>query len=131
MNVAEGLRACTAALGHMAAAARHFPQARRAEIETDLANRHGWLALAYESAGDMAKAEAEYRTQEAIVDRLTAADPRNMDLREKARARLNEARGVVTQMIAFDPSNAVWAKRRERIDADLARLHNSTGGQDQ
>jgi len=143
VDVKEALRACAAALAHMQDAARHFPKAKQDEIAVDLANRHGWMGMALAKAGNEAGAEEHYRKQEAIVEPLIAADPRNMQLRDiwltvqftlaeretaagrhdAARARLNEAKAVVYRMIAFDPSNALWVRRRARIEADLGRLN--------
>lgn len=145
VDIREALRACSAALAHMQDAARHFPKNRWPEIAIDLVNRYGWLGMAHAMAGDQAAADAAYGRQEPIIEPLIAADPRNLDLREiwltlqftlaeretaagkrdAARARLNEAKQVVDRMIAFDPSNAMWARRRARIEADLGHL-NST-----
>lgn len=142
VNAREALRACSAALRHMQDAARTFPNARRAEITTDLINRHGWLGIAYATIGDQKAADAQYHAQEVLIAPLIAADPRNMDLRdiwltlqftlaereakaghaEDARARLIKARAAVNEMMSFDPANKSWAGRRARIDEDLGKL---------
>jgi tetratricopeptide (TPR) repeat protein len=138
----EALRACGAALRHMQDAARHFPAGRRAEITTDLINRHGWLSTAYAENGDYKAVDAQYHEQEVLITPLIAADPRNMDLRDiwitlqfalaeregavghqdAAKARLQATRAVVDRMIAFDPANARWAGRKARIERDLKKL---------
>jgi tetratricopeptide (TPR) repeat protein len=141
------LRACAAALAQMEAAARRMPKAERAGIAADIANRHAWLGEAHRASGAMEAARREFRAQEAILTRLIAADPDNLELRDtwltvqfsfseraaaegrigEARRRLERARGVAERMIAFDPANDLWVRRRQRILEDIVRLSKAEG----
>jgi tetratricopeptide (TPR) repeat protein len=136
------IRSCRAALMQMQAAAIYSPPTKTDQAFADVGNRHAWLADALRQAGDWAAAEAEYRAQEQITKVLLSRDPKNLEHRDtwvvtqfslaeleaglgrvgEARDRLKAAAEVIARMRAFDPANAVWAKRAARVAADLEVL---------
>ena len=138
----EAVRACSAALAQMDAAERALPDTQRSAIQADIANRLAWLGDALRLAGRTPEAHRLYARQEAIMTRLIAADPRNLDLRDRwltlqftfaeradetgdraeARKRLRAALPVVRRMIGFDPRNDLWRRRERRILDDLKTL---------
>jgi len=142
VDVGMAMRSCRDALAAMQRVAERVGQGN--DVLGDLANRHAWLADAYRAAGDIAQAYAQRMAQERIVDRLRAQDPHNMDLRDiwltlqiamasyeridgnirEARQRLSAALAVSKAMTRFDPGNREWAKRRDRIVADLGHVAN-------
>ena len=133
------LRACAAALSQMEAVSRRLPGDRK--IQIDLTNRRAWLADAFVAAGDRAHALQQRQTQEIMLQRLMAGDPRDVDLkygwvvnqlalarlqlaaghREAARSRLLGARSDIEFLIASDPTNRMWAEMGEKIAALQAR----------
>lgn len=136
------LDACAAALVHMQQAAARLPPERRGTLDADIANRHVWLGDALVATGQLARAEPHYRAQERIIDRLIAADPRNLELRDtwitiqtagakraagrgdtaEARRRLERASAVIANMITFDPENRRWLERQSRIARELLEV---------
>lgn len=136
VDAPAALRACSASLARMQQAAAIRPDSG---LDSDVAHRHGWLADAHRANGDQAAALTHRLAEEKILERLVAADPKNMKLRqswaalqralaalefgagrkEAAAARLRRARDALDVMIAHDPANATWAKRRKQLDADL------------
>jgi hypothetical protein len=137
-DAAAAVRDCGAALEGMerAAAAPGAPTG----MQSDLANRHAWLAQAYRAAGDTPRSLTERLAEEEILAELLATDPKNMDLKERwvglqralaglefragrpadSRARLLRARAEITDMIAHDPANQVWAADKTEIEKNLA-----------
>jgi hypothetical protein len=134
------LRACAAALSRMEAASRRLPGDRK--IQIDLTNRRAWLADAFLAAHDRAHALEQRQAQEIMLQRLMAAEPRDVDLkygwvvnqlalanlqlasghRDAARSRLLGARSDIEFLIASDPTNRMWSDKGEEIAALLAKL---------
>ncbi|HEY4971075.1 MAG TPA: toll/interleukin-1 receptor domain-containing protein [Steroidobacteraceae bacterium] len=139
-DLASALKFCSDALAHMEAAAPLLADKRKSTEK--LINRHGWLADAYRANGYLKRARAERQTEEQMLNRLLAADPRNAELKDTwvslqraysildksdgnldaARSRLNAAMAVVEEMIRLDPSNAGWTRQRDRIRSDFLKL---------
>lgn len=139
------LQACRAGLARMeaAAAAAEDP----ASYARDLATRHAWLADAWRENGNPAQARAHRLAEEAILSRLTAEDPLNMDTRQKwvalqramaaleleagrpdlARRRLLSARATADAMVAHEPANQRWAALRSKIADNLIVLEKIQG----
>lgn len=146
VQAGEALRACRAALAHMQRAIRISPAADRQALAVDIVNRRAWLADALDAVGDSAGAARQNWLQGASIERLVAADPRNLDLRDvwliaqfalakrerlagaraAARARLIEARRLAERMIRFDPANDMWKLRLARAGEELALLDRAT-----
>ena len=136
----ETLVACRAALAHMEAAAA--ATARPDAYALDIANRHAWLADAWRANGDDSKAREHRIAEEAIIGRLTANDPANMEVRlrwvglqralagleftdgrpNQARKRLESALEAADVMVAHEPSNERWATLRRKTADDLVAL---------
>lgn len=136
----EALAECRVALARMqaAVAAAATPDV----YALDLANRHAWLADAWRENGDDAKARQHRLAEEAIVRRLTARDPANMEVRlrwvalqralaaldlgdgrpDLARRRLESALGAAEVMVAHEPANQRWAALRRKIADNLVLL---------
>jgi tetratricopeptide (TPR) repeat protein len=146
-NYSGALRACSSALQKMVLAAEKVPPVAVADAQAAVANRRGWLGETYKKLGRHDEALAQFRAQERITEQLLRSDPRNLEHRDTwitvqftiagfeaglgrrsdASARLHNARAVVLSMIAHDPESAVWKRRLERVDADLAKISTDTG----
>ncbi len=136
----EALTLCRTALSRMQAAVAASP--RPDVYALDLANRHAWLADAWRENGDDARAREHRLAEEAIVLRLTARDPANMEVRlrwvavqralaalaftdnrpDEARRRLESARDAADAMVAHEPANESWAALRRKIGDNLVVL---------
>lgn len=139
VDAAGAVRRCEAAL---AAIEQARDMGVGGAIDEDLINRHAWLADAYRAADRTEDAFVQRQLQGEILDRLVAADPRNMDLKQSwvglqraqasleyaldrkadALSRLRKARDVVKAMHAFDPANTEWTKLADKIELSIAYL---------
>lgn len=137
---AEALEHCRIALARMQAAVAAADQPDAWAL--DLANRHAWLADAWRENDDDARAREHRLAEEAIVTRLAAADPANMEVRlrwvavqralaalalgegrpDEARRRLESARDAADAMVAHEPANERWAALRRKIGDNLVVL---------
>jgi hypothetical protein len=144
VDVRGALTHCSAALAAMQAIAAQRPDDVKAQ--SDLANRHAWLADAYREAGDLGHALAHRRAEGRILEGLMAADPHNLDRRtawlgqqralaglegltgnrRAAMTRLRRARETLDPMIAGDRENAEWKALRERIDATITYFEKTS-----
>lgn len=133
------LRSCTASLANMEGAVERANDPRA--LWDDLANRHAWLADAHHANGDDGNEWSHRRSQERLLHRLRARDPKNMDWKDmwlalqialakmeieagataRAKSRLAAAEKLAGEMIRSDPSNTVWADRRSRIQRLLSQ----------
>lgn len=136
----EALAECRIALTRMEAAVGASDQPDAYAL--DLANRHAWLADAWRANDDNAKARDNRLAEERIVQRLTAKDPANMEVRlrwvavqralaaldladgrpDLARGRLESARSAADAMVAHEPANERWAALRNKITDNLGLL---------
>ncbi len=134
------MRYCSDSLRQHEKAARRMTPST--EIDDTLINDHAWIADAYRINGDFVHARVERDTEERILDKRMAGDPKNMDAKDTwialqrafakldvhdgnvadARVRLGQALASVDEMIKFDPDNNEWKKQRKRIEKDLAAL---------
>lgn len=137
---AEALDHCRTALARMQAAVEASAQPDAWPL--DLANRHAWLADAWRENGEDGRAREHRLAEEAIVLRLTAEDPSNMEVRlrwvavqralaalalgegrpDEARRRLESARDAADAMVAHEPANERWAALRRKIGDNLVVL---------
>lgn len=128
------LDACAAALATMEHIARATPG--DPGIQSDLANRHAWMADALRLTGHDREAMAHRDKQRAIIDRLLAADPKNASYRQdwilsrystsellralgkpaEADAMIAESRRVIDGLIASDPENEDWRVWRDKLN---------------
>jgi hypothetical protein len=131
---------CSAALTTMERAGRTLPSG--SGIETDLVNRHGWMADAWKTNGNLARAFEERAKQQALLDRLLRHEPDNMDLKDlwltlqfglaeleamdgrpdDARKRLLVAMPAGKALISRDPANNDWAYHLRLIETLLRKL---------
>ncbi len=136
----EALADCQIALIRMEAAVSGAPQPDLYAL--DLANRHAWLADAWRANDDDGKAREHRLAEEAIVRRLTAQDPANMEFRQRwvalqralaalelgdgrpdlAHRRLESALEAADVMVAHEPANERWAALRRKIIENLGLL---------
>jgi tetratricopeptide (TPR) repeat protein len=136
----EALAHCRTALARMeaAVAASDQPDA----FALDLANRHAWLADAWRGNGHDERAREHRLAEEAIVLRLAARDPANMEVRlrwvavqramaaleysagrpDLARKRFEAALKGAEAMVAHEPANENWAALRRKAADDLVAL---------
>lgn len=134
------LPACEAALARMEAVAARNPA--DAKAQENVANRHAWLADAWEAAGNPEKRVAHRLRQAAIVESLTRAEPENIDYREfwmltliglsetlletgdrkEAQRRVAQALGIANDLLAHDPANSFWEGKRVDILALSRRI---------
>jgi tetratricopeptide (TPR) repeat protein len=148
-NPKAAIHHCTEALEQMEELERQVGASE--EMENDIINRHAWLSDAYKVNNDYAGAKSERSIEEKILNRLIAADPKNMDLKDtwlvlqrsialiedhegdkaSALSRLYRALEVANSLHEFDPKNAEWAKDRDFIQLDISKLNlkkeNSNG----
>jgi hypothetical protein len=116
----------------------------RKSIENDLMNSLGNMADAYRVNHDIARARAQRREEEKLVDSELAGDSKNMDLkdtwitiqmalaeldreeghREAAVARLIGAKQAADSLHHFDPSNLRSINQLNYIKRKLAELAN-------
>lgn len=136
---AADLEACRSALATMERIARSQP--RDATIQSDLANRHAWMADALRLGGRDRDALAEREKQTAIIDALLAQDPKNASYRqdwmlarfsmaallralgqnERADAMIAESRRVIDDLIASDPENKDWRVWRQEFTHSMTK----------
>lgn len=143
-DVHAALRACTAALAWMEAAARRTgdPSA----MIKDLANRHAWMADAYRAAGDWPNAVRHRDSELALLDRQLARDPANVKFRaarlwslrgrakidldtgrtDAARERLTAVLGQLDALIRLDPANIEWRQVRTQIVNEIDESRRQT-----
>lgn len=134
------LEACRRGLARMQAAAAAADDP--APYARDLASRHAWLADAWRENGNPREARANRLAEQAILNRLLAEDPRNMDTRQRwvalqralaalelgdgrpdlARGHLLAARDTADAMVAHEPDNERWAALRRKIADNLILL---------
>ena len=135
---ADDLDACRSALATMERIARSQPG--DAGIQSDLANRHAWMADALRLGGRDREALAHREKQAAIIDALLAKDPKNASYRQdwmlgrfsmaallralgqhmRADAMIAESRRVVDDLIASDPQNRDWRVWRQEFTRNKA-----------
>jgi hypothetical protein len=143
-NPTAALKACTTALQYMERVGQH--RIADKEQELNLENRHAWLADACYVNGDHACARSHRLVQEAILQQLMSADPKNMQLKlrwiacqhtlamldakegkvDRALVRLDKAAVASDQMSAFDPSNQVWRNQHKAIEQDRSKITGRT-----
>jgi hypothetical protein len=144
VNVGAALHSCATSLAEMQWVAK---RSGNPQTIGDVSNRYGWLADAYRAAGDLDRAWSNRLAAERLLVRLVAADPKNMDFRDRwltnqfmmaeletdrnqsapARLRLLQAKQNAHEMTALDPSNAEWRRWLKRIEDDLKKLDNQEG----
>ncbi|KQY35880.1 hypothetical protein ASD21_00430 [Caulobacter sp. Root1455] len=136
---AGGLAHCAEALKVMQEVDARMVDARRSQA-ANLVTRHGWMADAYNEAGDLERAAAERRAQEKILDAEMAAHPDDRGLQADwiglkhaqgglayvsgdgagALSYLAAGRARAVELIAFDPDNARARRLLARIDESIA-----------
>lgn len=112
------------------------------DLISSIANRYAWLADAHRMRGEDGRAWPLRLRQEQILDGLLKRDTSSFKYREAwltsqfsiaeleaargerkaARKRLLRARAMVEEMTSRDASNHNWTRRKQRIEADLAKL---------
>lgn len=137
VNARRAVQLCGSALTEMTKAATLLHNTDG--IEDDLVNRRAWLADAYAASGDLRRALAERRAEEALLSKQMRGDPKNMihkadwvalqialalieeksGQRRQADIRLRGASAVVTQMISFEPKNAQWREQANWLSRKL------------
>jgi len=133
-DIAVTLETCRVALETMQrvdAASPGDPQVR-----LDVANRHAWLADAFEAAGQTDQALDQRQQQAAIMDLLVTADPdnasyrqdwvlsrfsiamilRNLGETEASLASARDASDAIHRLTTADPDNQDWQRWRVRIN---------------
>lgn len=153
---AEG-NLCTIAIEMASARAQTIDQCRTAlavaeklsarqphnlETQSDLANRHAWLAGAFIAAGDRRMAAVHFAAQDAILTRLAKDNPRDnrlneqlmrsamvmaenfLALRDEKAAKRYAARAAADadRLIAADPANQTWQGYHQQITKLGAQL---------
>jgi len=139
VDIETALRSCAAALSTMEQAAR---ASGGNTLVQDIANRQAWLADAYRASGNWESAWQLRMQQERRLKDLMARDPQNQDLKDmwltnqfstaalekdagrtaSAFRRLRSALVVANALVAKDPENQVWVRRKKRIEDDLRNL---------
>jgi catechol 2,3-dioxygenase-like lactoylglutathione lyase family enzyme len=139
---------CEASLDLISGAARSAPKDR--SIQSDLANRLGWMSQAYKAKGDLPEAMRQRQLEDAVLEPLMRADPKAADLKrqwaamqramgglellmgrpEDARARLLGTRAVVEQirMVRAGNGPGVELFQYEAPDQDRTFRKNSDWG---
>jgi len=137
------LQHCAASLLAMETAVRKSPEP--STLDSDLANRHGWMSEAYKNVNDNVRARAEREAESTILRRLMVADPKDatlmerwvamqrsmsgLDYRDKdfvsSRRRLIEADEMLGKMLAIEPANDRWREQRSRIIENLKLVANA------
>ncbi|MET0377059.1 MAG: TIR domain-containing protein, partial [Rhizorhabdus sp.] len=135
---ADDLDACRSALATMERIARSQPG--NAGVQSDLANRHAWMADAMRLGGRDREALAHREKQARIIDALLAKDPKNASYRQdwmlarfsmaallralgqhvRADRMIAESRRVVDDLIASDPQNRDWRVWRQEFTRNKA-----------
>lgn len=133
----KDLDTCRTALATMERIAKAKPADHA--IQSDLANRHAWMADALHAAGRDQDALKERAKQSTIIDALLRQDPRNASYLQdwmlarystsqllystgqQARAATlrNEAKGMIADLIASDPENNDWRVWRKKFDEPI------------
>jgi tetratricopeptide (TPR) repeat protein len=139
VDAVAALHSCAKSLAEMQRVAKHSGDP---QTIGDVSNRYGWLADAYRAAGNLDRAWSNRLAAERLLVRLVAADPKNMDFRDRwltnqfmmaeletdrnqraaARRRLLRARGYAREMTRLDLANYEWRRWQDRIEQDLIRL---------
>jgi tetratricopeptide (TPR) repeat protein len=147
-GAATAVKYCADAVTQMELAARGYPSPD--DLSDDLIDRHAWLADAYLVSGDLTKARAQRLTEESMLKKRIAADPKNRDLKDSwivlqrafaklearegntdpAEARYRQALAAVDEMISYDKSNNEWIKLRSEIGDELAFLKKAKTGKE-
>jgi tetratricopeptide (TPR) repeat protein len=132
------LRSCAASLERMAQI--HSQRRDDPQVIEDLANRHAWLADAWNMNGRWDRVLFHRRRQEELAQSLIARDPRNLDYRDiwmrlqftygelllehgehdEAGRRLADALATAARLRAADPQNETWRNWHRRISAAIA-----------
>ncbi|MGA9581368.1 MAG: toll/interleukin-1 receptor domain-containing protein [Allosphingosinicella sp.] len=132
-NEQEALRACRSALQRMEEV-RHL-QGIDEGLEVDLANRHAWMAMAWNANQRLDRATLHQAQHEKLSKALIASDPGNLDYhdiwmrgqfgfgemlaasgrKQEARTRFAIAAASAAMLIRRDPSNATWRSWKRRI----------------
>jgi hypothetical protein len=140
---AAALRSCAAALERMEQVRSLLP--RDPSVIVDLANRHAWLADAWNMSGRWDRVLFHRARQEALVRSLISRDPRNLDYQdiwartqltfgellhergehEEAENRLTRAAASFAVLRQRDPDNATWRSLQRR--AEMSLRHQNTG----
>lgn len=143
-NPATALRSCSSSLATMEKASSLGPPSIKTSIA--VANRHGWMADAWELNGKLAQAKAERLNQERLINLVLARDPKNQDARDnwvgsqrglsriafrqgdiaEARRRMSIARGHLQEMVAADSGNKLWRRYLLRADREWQFLNENT-----
>jgi hypothetical protein len=133
------LRLCSGALNRMEQVYR--VQGGDPSVVLDLANRHAWVAEAWNRMGRWDRVLHHRARQEALVRALIAREPRNSDYqdfwmrtqfsfgqlllghgqREPARRWFAGAKATVEMLRRRDPENASWRSFETRIDGAVRR----------
>ena len=129
---------CRSALAEMEYAARGLGP--ETGIDGDLINRHAWLADAYFTAEEFARANAERLIEEQLLGAKLSKDPKNMhlmadwvalqialarldqasDLPGRARKRLVGTLPKLASMVAYDPANKDWKDQQIWVRSTLS-----------
>ena len=139
-DVAAALRSCAAALDRMERAAR--ASGNFSQYQSDLANRHAYVADALRAAGRPGEALPHQQRRLAYLDRQLAGDPDNARLRARrvwalrglanieaelgqaaaARARMEMAIPLLEDLVRLDPDNADWRRQLAEMRVEFARM---------
>ena len=129
----SALRPCQAALAWMEQVGKLTPDDPKAQ--ENIANRHAWLADAWEQAGNPDK-RVEHRLKQAdIVRALTEQYPKNIDYREfwmltllalgktlhetgnsaSALGHIEQGIAIAGKLVAHDPDNVFWSEMQNDL----------------
>jgi tetratricopeptide (TPR) repeat protein len=131
------LDACRSALKTMQRVAQARPHNR--DIQSDLANRHAWMADALVLYGHKDEALAERARQSTIIEDLLRQDPRNVTYlqdwmlacystsellqslgqHERAATLKDKARKMIGRLMESDPENNDWRIWQKKFDAPI------------
>lgn len=147
-NAGAALHHCKDALVDTQYVAKHRDKEKanavgRAAMADVVMNSLANMADAYVYNHDLSSARTDRNTEEVILDRVIATDPKNMDLKNtwiaiqralaymdgyegrtrQAEARLDRAIAVANQMSRVDPGNQQWERLRRGMMDDIDRLN--------
>jgi tetratricopeptide (TPR) repeat protein len=145
IDAQAALRSCSAALDSVERVRALRPN--DPSVTVDLANRHAWVADAWNRVGRWDRVLHHRSEQEALVLSLIRRDPRNLNYRDfwmstqstfadllaghgqrrEARHWYEGAAATARMLRQSDPENAEW-RRFERQIADKLRALNARGG---
>jgi tetratricopeptide (TPR) repeat protein len=140
VDAGAALRLCASALSRM-----EFVRSLRrgdASLDVDLANRHAWMALAWNENGRWDRVQFHHGRHEELIKALIRSDPDNTDYRDiriqelmwfaerlaqhgrpgDARRRLAEVATMLTTLVRLDPENASWREHQRRLGTVRARI---------